>query len=225
MDRVFVFTYTADYRHSYIVTAVEVLTRLGERSKLFEVYVSEEVEEFNPEVLRNIDALLFLTSGEIPFTEKQKDLLISFVESGGGFIGIHNAAASMYSFTKYGEILGGYFHSHPWVQEAVFIVEDRKHPSTRHLPEKLKVFEEIYIFRNWIGRNRTRVLISLDTNSIDISKAPKDINDFPIAWCHSFGSGRVFYTAFGHTARRWREEWFQQHILGGIVWVLGREEI
>jgi len=36
----------------------------------------------------------------------------------------------------------------------LFIVEDRNHISTKHLPEKLKVFEEIYVFRNWIGEEQ-----------------------------------------------------------------------
>ena len=224
MHRVFVFTYSADYRHSYIVTAVEVLTRLGERSRLFEVYATEELEEFRRDRLRDFNALLFLTSGEVPFTEEQKELLIEFVESGGGFIGVHNATASLYSFTRYGEMLGAFFHSHPWIQEAVFIVEDRDHPSTRHLHERIRVFDEIYVFRNWIGRSRAKVLISLDTSSVDMSKAPKEVSEFPIAWCRSYGKGRVFYTAFGHPTYRWREEWFQKHLLGGIAWVLGIEE-
>jgi len=36
----------------------------------------------------------------------------------------------------------------------LFIVEDRNHTSTKHMPEKLKVFEEIYVFRNWIGEEQ-----------------------------------------------------------------------
>ncbi|MEM1541194.1 MAG: ThuA domain-containing protein [Ignisphaera sp.] len=223
MDKILVFTYTAGYRHSYITTAIEVLTRLGEKTNLFEVYATEDLEEFTNTTLNSSKAVLFLTSGDIPFSEEQKNLLIEFVESGGGFIGIHNAADTLYSYPRYGEMIGGYFHSHPWKQEAVFIVEDTNHPATKHLPKRFKAYEEIYVFRNWIGRNRARVLISLDTSSVDLSISSKDVRDYPMSWCHSYGDGRVFYTAFGHQVKRWREEWFQNHILGGIVWVLDKE--
>ncbi len=223
MRKLFVFTFSADYRHSYIVTAIEVLTRLGEKTRLFDVYATEEMADFNRNFLRNFDGVMFLISGDVPFSDEQKELLIDFVASGGGFVGVHNAAAALYSFARYGEMLGGYFHSHPWVQEALFIVEDQNHPSTRHLPRRFKAFEEIYLFKNWIGRNRTKVLISLDISSVDLSKAPKEIQDYPIAWCHRYGGGKVFYTAFGHLSSRWREEWFQKHVLGGIQWVLEKE--
>uniref|UniRef100_A0A7J3JPX6 ThuA domain-containing protein n=1 Tax=Ignisphaera aggregans TaxID=334771 RepID=A0A7J3JPX6_9CREN len=223
MDRILIFTYNAGYRHSYITTAVEILTKLGERTGIFEVYATEDLEEFNENTLNSFDVVVFLTSGEIPFSERQRNLFTEFIENGGGFIGVHNAADTLYSYTPYGEILGGYFHSHPWTQEAVFIVEDPHHPSTKHLSKSFKVYEEIYVFKNWIGRNRTNVLISLDTSSVDLSKSPKDAVEYPMAWCHSYRNGRVFYTAFGHQTKRWREEWFQKHILGGIAWVLNKE--
>ncbi|MEM1608597.1 MAG: ThuA domain-containing protein [Ignisphaera sp.] len=223
MSRILIFTYNAGYRHNYISTAIEVLTRLGEESRLFRAYATEDLEEFNLDVISGFSAILFLTSGEIPFSEKQKELLKNFVGGGGGFVGIHNAADTLYSYPPYGEMLGGYFHSHPWTQEAVFIVEDSKHPSTKHLPKTFRAFEEIYLFKNWLGREKTHVLISLDTTSVDMGKAPKEVSDYPIAWCHRYGGGKVFYTAFGHQTKRWREEWFQRHVLGGIAWVLDKE--
>lgn len=224
MDRVLVFTYTAGYRHSYITAAVEVLVKLGERSRLFDVYVSEDLEDIDRSSLRDFNALVFLTSGEIPFTEDQKNLIVEFVESGGGFIGVHNAADTLYSFDRYGEMLGGYFHSHPWIQRAVFIVEDQNHISTRHLPRNFEEFEEIYVFKKWIGADKTHMLIRLDPSSVDLTKMPSDAEKrLPMAWCHRYGDGRVFYTAFGHFTALWRKEWFQRHILGGILWALGLE--
>jgi len=219
MKKVFVFTYSAGYRHSYISTAIEVLTRLGIESKFFDVYVSEDIGDFNEDILSGVDALLFLTSGEIPFSERQKEMLIDFVRGGGGFIGVHNATDTLYTFPEYGEMIGGYFYMHPWTQEVYIVVEDHFHPATQHLPHIFKVFDEIYIFRNF-ARNKTHVLLKLDTNFIDMTKAPRDIDYFPLAWCHSYGSGKVFYTALGHFTYIWRSQWFQKHLLGGIKWVL-----
>ncbi|RLF18235.1 MAG: ThuA domain-containing protein [Thermoprotei archaeon] len=219
MDRLFVLTHSAGFRHSYLSTAIEVLTRLGERTGLFEVYATDECSELTPDMLSSCKAVLFMTSGNIPLSAEQRNALIEFVLNGGGFIGVHNAADTLYDFPKYGEMLGGYFHSHPWVQEVTVIVEDRDHPSTKHLPQRFRTLEEIYVFKNW-SRRRTHVLISLDINSVDLSKGPRKDKDYALAWCHMYGRGRVFYTAFGHFTKTWREEWFQKHLLGGIAWAM-----
>ncbi len=219
MSRILVLTHSAGFRHSYIPTAVEVLTRLGERTGSFEVYATDECRELTSDLLRSCSAVLFMTSGELPLSEGQKRALLEFVHEGGGFVGVHNASDTLYGFPEYGEMLGGYFNGHPWTQEVYVIVEDGSHPSTRHLPRRFKVFEEVYTFREW-SREKTHVLISLDASSVDLSKGNRADNDYALAWCHEYGRGRVFYTAFGHFPRLWREKWFQEHLLGGILWVM-----
>lgn len=222
MRRILTFTHSAGFRHSYIPTAVEVLVKLGERSGKFEVFATEEPVDFDPQQLKQYSAILFLTTGEPPFNEEQKRALIEFVRSGGGFVGVHNAADTFYSFKEYGEMLGGYFLAHPWTQVIRARVEDHDHPSTRHLPPAFETLEEVYTFKEW-DRSRTHVLISLDNSSVDLSKGTRPDNDYALAWCHSYGSGRVFYTAFGHFTWLWRQEWFQKHLLGGILWAMGLE--
>jgi type 1 glutamine amidotransferase len=221
--RLLILTHSAGFRHSYIPTAVEVLTKLGERSGEFEAFATDECSSIKAEGLREGDALLFITTGELPMDEAQKKAFIAFIKAGGAFIGIHNATDTFYKFPEYGEMLGGYFQGHPWTQEVWALVEDGSHPSTRHLPSRFKVKEEIYTFRDW-SRERTHVLISLDNTSVDLSKGTRSDHDYALAWCHNYGRGRVFYTAFGHFPQLWREEWFQKHILGGILWAMGRRE-
>ncbi|MCD6443397.1 ThuA domain-containing protein [Candidatus Bathyarchaeota archaeon] len=223
MSRLLVLTHSAGFRHNYLTTAVEVLTRMGERSGLFDVYATEDCSEVTCDLLETCSAVLFMTSGELPMSERQREALIKFVRDGGGFVGVHNATDTFYKYPEYGRMIGGYFNGHPWTQEVYVIVEDNTHPSTRHLPQRFKVLEEVYTFKDWI-RDRTHVLISLDNSSVDLSKGNREDNDYALAWCHSYGSGRVFYTAFGHFIKLWREEWFQKHLLGGILWVMRREE-
>ena len=222
-SRVLLFTHSAGYRHSHVTTAVEVIVKLGERSGRFEVFASEEPADLRPRSLKKYSAIIFITSGELPLSDEQKRALIGYVESGGGFVGIHSAADTLYSFEDYGKMLGGYFLSHPWTQEVEIIVEDQSHPSTRHLPPRFRTLEEVYTFRGW-SRDRTHVLLSLDTSSVDLSKGTRTDNDYALAWCHSYGSGRVFYTALGHFTSTWRREWLQRHLLGGILWAAGIEE-
>jgi len=220
--RVLLFTQTTGYRHSHISTAIEVLVKLGERSGLFEVLATEEPGDLDPRGIGEYAAVVFLTGGELQLTEEQVCSLIDFVRGGGGFVGVHSAAASLYSFREYGEMLGGYFLEHPWTQRVRVRVEDPSHPSTRHLPPSFEVYEEVYTFRDW-SRSRTHVLISLDPSSVDLSRGTRPDHDYALAWCHGYGRGRVFYTAFGHFTQLWREEWFQRHLLGGLLWAMGLE--
>ena len=46
--------------------------------------------------------------------------------------------------------------------------------------------------------------------------------DLPLAWAKNYGQGRVFYTALGHREEVWENSLYQQHVLGGIRWVLRR---
>ena len=218
--QLFVLTHSAGFRHSYITTAVEILTRLGESTGLFRVYATEGCKELRPRGLGEGSALMFLTTGELPLTPDQKEGLIEFVKAGGGFVGVHNATDTLYGFEGYGDMLGGYFQGHPWTQEVQVIVEDRTHPSTRHLPSKFKVVEEVYTHKKW-SCSRTRVLIRLDNSSVDLTKGTRSDEDYALTWCHGYGHGRVFYTGFGHFNSLWREEWFQKHILGGVACAMG----
>ncbi len=218
MKKIIFLTHSAGFRHDYLPIAAEVLKKIGEKSGLFDISHTEDCSVINSENLSNIDALIFATTGELPMSDNQKSALIEFVRNGKGFLGIHNATDTFYNFPEYGEMIGGYFNGHPWKGEVYVIVEDQNHPATRHLPRRFKVKEEIYTFRNW-DRNKTHVLISLDTSSVDLSKGNRPDNDYALAWCHYYGKGRVFYTAFGHFKELWYEEWFQKHLLGALRWI------
>jgi len=62
--------------------------------------------------------------------------------------------------------------------------------------------------------------MSLDVTSVDLTK--KGVNrtdkDFATAWTRNYGKGRVFYTALGHREEVWKDERFQQHLVGGLRW-------
>ncbi|MDG6947286.1 MAG: ThuA domain-containing protein [Nitrososphaerota archaeon] len=210
-------THSAGFKHDYLPAAVEAVRRLAATRRELEVTCTEDCSVINAERLERASVVLFATTGELPMTPAQRGALLDFVREGGGFVGVHNAADTFYTFGDYGSMLGGYFNGHPWTQEVRIKVEDRAYPSTRHLPATLRVREEVYTFKNW-SRRKTHVLISLDTGSVDLAKGNRDDNDYALSWCHRYGEGRVFYTAFGHFKERWAEEWFTTHLWGGILW-------
>ena len=65
--------------------------------------------------------------------------------------------------------------------------------------------------------------MSLDSNSVDLNKAAvhRTDKDFALAWWRNYGNGRVFYTALGHRPEVWKDERFQQHLLGAFRWATG----
>ena len=223
MKKLLMLTHSAGFKHDYLPTASEVVKALGQKSGLFEVHATEDCSVLNKKDLGKFDAVLFATTGELPISEEQKKEFLEAIEAGKAFIGVHNATDTFYEFADYGKMIGGYFQGHPWTQEVLANVEDRTHPSTRHLPESIKAKEEIYTFKEW-SRDKTHVLISLDNSSVDLSKGTRADNDYAICWWHTFGKARVFYTGFGHFIELWHEEWFQKHLLNGILWAMRQME-
>ncbi len=223
VKKLLMLTHSAGFRHDYLPTAQEVVQSLGEKSRVFEVYATEDCAVLNGRDLKGFDAVLFATTGELPISDQQKAEFINAVKAGKTFIGIHNATDTFYKFADYGKMIGGYFQAHPWTQEAVFKVEDQAHPATRHLQASFKVKEEIYTFKEW-SREKTHVLISLDNRSVDLSKGTRPDNDYAMSWCHTYGKARVFYTGFGHFKELWHEKWFQEHLLNGILWAMKLKE-
>jgi type 1 glutamine amidotransferase len=203
-----------------------------------------------PEYLAQFDGVMMMTNGNLPFTDAQKKHLLDFVRSGKGFIGAHCASLTFYNYPEFGEMLGGYFQRNlPQGTIAVLKVEDTRHPATKMLGGSWPLVDEFYVFGSapWndskpndnidvlfknkiplgFSRDRVKVLLSLDTNSMDMSKQPNLVKggDYPQAWTREYGKGRSFYTSLGHRDDIWSgDPVFRAHINGGIRWALGLEQ-
>lgn len=204
--------HSAGYEHSYLPDAEVALKQLGTKNG-WSVTTTHQLSRINAENLAKLDVVVFATTGELAFDADQKKALLEFVQSGKGFFGIHNATDTCYNWPEYGEMIGGYFNGHPWTQEVQIVVEDPDHPATRMLDAQFRVFDEIYVHRNW-DRSKTHVLLRLDNESVDLSRGNRDDHDYAMAWCHNYGEGRVIYTALGHPDALWHEPWFVDHIEG-----------
>ena len=99
-------------------------------------------------------------------------------------------------------------------------VDDRTHPTTRHLPESMTFKEEIYQFKEFNPGN-VKVLASLDTTKTDMKRNGVKASSFPLVWYRNYGKGRVYYTALGHRPDIWTSEWYQTLIVQAIKWGLG----
>jgi len=205
-------TTTFGFRHDSIATAQQVVGDLAMRTGEFTVTITEDLSTISEQRLAQTSVLLFaLTTGELPLSDAQKAAIVAFVNNGGGFIGVHSAADTLYDWPDYGRIVGAYFKEHPWTQEASVNVEDRSHPITSSLGASFRLLDEYYTFRQ-NPRPSVHVLLSLDPASVGAT------GDYPLAWAQTIGRGRSYYNALGHFDSTWRDAGFQTQIRNAIRW-------
>ena len=253
-------TTSTSFRHSSIPTAEKVLGQLAKESGVFTVdYARVEpgdpqfktadgkldkakfdaavkqvlAEKMSPAALANYDAVVFAnTTGDLPLPDPQA--FLDWIKSGKGFVGMHSASDTFHHFQPFIEMLGGEFKTHDKDQVQVEAInQDQDCPACRHLGATWKVFDEIYLFKNF-ERTNVHGLLGLDKHPNN--KTP---GDYPISWCKEYGKGRVFYTSLGHREDVWDANTppgferknpkevalaYQQHILNGIKWAIGLEQ-
>jgi uncharacterized protein len=170
------------------------------------------------------DAVVFYTNGETEMTPEQKRDLLAFVhDDGKGFVAVHTATASFYSWPEYGELVGGYFENHPWnVFDAPVIVEQPEFPAVKQWPRELMLRDEMYQYRTPYSRGSVDVLARLDERKLDLSNknVKRTDRDFPVTWVKHYGKGRVFSSTLGHSDQAWDDPRVQSMYLEGIKWVL-----
>ncbi len=218
--KVLVFSRTMGFRHDSIEEGQLAIKRLG-REHGFNVFVTEDPTLFKEDFLSTFSAVIFLnTTGDV-LDNAQQAAFERFIQAGGGFVGVHSAADTEYDWAWYGQLAGGYFHSHPQIQEAQMDVLDDNHPSTEKLGAKrLARTDEWYNYKSF--NKDVNVLVKLDESSYQGGNMN---GDHPISWSHEFDGGRAFYTGWGHTKESYNEETFLKHLLGGINWAIGKNKL
>ncbi len=220
--RLLYLTMSAGFKHDVIPFSREIVKQIGEKSGAFETDFADDVTPFTAENLRNYDAVMFYTTGELPFTDVQKQILMEYLAAGHGFVGVHSATDTCYNWGAYGQMLGGYFDGHPWHQMVTVDVSDPDDKITKFLGKSFQLNDEIYQIDDFEAPS-TRVLLHLDPLSVDRTKpgAHTRYYNWPLAWTRRWGRGRVFYNALGHEKAVWESDWFQQLMLNGIKWSMG----
>jgi uncharacterized protein len=225
--RILYVTATYGYRHDSIAASVQVMQDLANQSGgVFEVVNTEDVSQINAANLSNFNAIYFFTSGELPLNDQQKADLLDFVRQGKGFGGSHSATDTFYTWPEYGEMIGAYFDGHPWTQQAAVNVNDPDNPIVAHMAPSFSTLEEYYQFRDF-SRDNVRVLLSLDTSSVDLNAddVHRPDGDFVLAWMRRYGQGRVFYSAFGHFDESFQQPMMREMLRNALLWLTGEVEI
>lgn len=219
LESVLLFTRTTGFRHDSIEPGVTAIQRLGQQNG-FAVERTEQPADFNDERLARYDVVVWLNTDSEVLNDPARRAFERYIRAGGGWVGVHAAAASEYGWAWYGQLLGGaaYFLGHPAVQPARVQVEIADHASTAHLQQSFTLTDEWYSFRT-NPRSSVQVLMTLAENSYGVGDLA--MGDHPIAWYHEFDGGRAWYTALGHPGSLYSDPVFTGHLLGGIRWAAG----
>ena len=111
--RVLYLTQSAAFPHPVLPHSEEVLTRLAAESDQFDLTVLHDASVLTGSALKQYDAVVFFTTGELPMNTGQRAALLSYVRAGGGFVGVHSATDTFYEWPGYLALVGGYFDGHP----------------------------------------------------------------------------------------------------------------
>ncbi len=225
---ILVFSKTNAFRHEEAIPVANALFEQMAADNGWGYFQTENGAAFSPEILARFDAVVFNNvSGDV-FTSDQRAAFQSFLEAGGGYVGIH--AAGDNSHEAWGwymtDIIGTLFTGHPMdpqFQQATVRIEDRTHPATDHLQPEWVRTDEWYSFdrspRDVPGVN---VLATLDERTYDpgsfFGTELAMGADHPIIWWRCAGKGRVLYSALGHTAESYAEAEYVALLQDAIGW-------
>ncbi|MBY0433382.1 MAG: ThuA domain-containing protein, partial [Cyclobacteriaceae bacterium] len=216
--RILVFTKTKGYRHESIEAGKDAIFKLGLKNN-FDVDTTENANAFTDANLQKYKAVVFLsTTGDVLNANQQTDFQ-RFIQAGGGYMGIHAAADCEYEWLWYGKLVGGYFKSHPQIQEAI-VRKAKPDALTEGLPDEWKRTDEWYNYKT-ISPD-INVLYTLDETSY---KGGENGSTHPIAWYHEFDGGRAFYAGMGHTKESFSDSLYLVHIEKGISYAIGNQKL
>ncbi len=231
--KVLVFSRCEGFRHEAAVKACcETLAQEAGKGR-YKVDFTNEYDALTIDNLLRYKALVLNNTTALKTKDHPKiaPAICSFVRWGGGLCALHAAADNFNDAPEGSYLVGGIFCGHPWLGGGTwaFKVEDRANPvcaAFKGFPDgKFKRSDEIYQQGSpFYDRAKLHVLVSLDMSDPETSSASGQIRtdkDNAVSWIRRYGSGRVFYTSFGHDHRAWKAPDTRAHMLAGLDYTLG----
>ena len=153
------------------------------------------------------DSVLFYTDvGEL--TDAQENGLLTYIKRGGGFFGLHTAAASFHEANGYHEMLNAFLLGHSKYMDFTVNIINVDHEITRGLSDFV-VTDELYYVKH--DPSKSHHLMQAYDPTCDETHV--------MAFHHTYGDGRVFYFALGHDMAALENPNFQETIRRGVLWV------
>ena len=201
------------------IEAIERIGLSGPVEQRYEVEATDNASVFTDGPrLGTFNAIVFLTGGGDVLDPEQEAGLETYMEAGGGFVGVHDAARA----EPYSDWFTGLVGARPAatsptaVQRATVEVGDRRHPATKDLPVQWKRPDR---WLNWVKNPSGEVhTVARVRESTYQPGASANGWDHPVSWCRDYDGGRSFYTAMGGTVSSYDETDFRTHLRGALLW-------
>ncbi len=201
-----IFVGTEGRYHDHVGNGQYLTTMLNDTDNI-EADFSRDYDVLVSDGLDTYQTVLFYTDvGK--FTAAQEAGLLNYIRSGGGFFGLHTAAASFRESAPYHDMLNGFFNGHSPYMDFTVNVNDSGHPITKGLTD-FEVKDELYYLKH--NPDTSHHLMQAYDNTKDETHV--------MAFHHTYGEGRVFYFALGHDMVVLENPSFQEVIRRGVLWV------
>ncbi|MDE3167035.1 MAG: ThuA domain-containing protein [Acidobacteriota bacterium] len=214
------------YVHDNIEDSVRAIRKMGGEGG-FDVDVTVDPNFFTPKTLAQYRAIVFANTNNEAFdNDIQRDAFKHYIESGGGFVGIHSASGSERNWPYFWSVIGGRFLYHPKLQPFTVRVVDAAHPAVRGLPATFEWEDECYHLE-YLNPDLHPLLVTDPAKLDDKDRARHPFglvgHDLPLSWTLQVDGGREFYTALGHKKEHYANPILYRHILDGIRWAMNLE--
>jgi len=166
------------------------------------------IDDLNDATLAKYDGLMVYANYDT-ISKSQAEALLNYVKSGKGFIPVHCASFCFRNNDEVVKLIGGQFSTHQTGTFGMTVV-DKKHP----------VMKGVTPFTTW---DETYVHTKINKDIHVITERVEGEHHEPYTWTNTYGKGRVFYTAYGHDERTWKNPDFLKLLENGIIWAVGKK--
>lgn len=148
---------------------------------------------------------------QFSLSQSGQEAIRSFVERGGGLLGLHTASICFDDWPEWGSILGGAWDwgrsFHPELGTVDVKVSPSGHPIVAGIDD-FAVEDEIYHY------------LALESDIKPLLTAQAELEDGPqtLCWARDFGQGRVVYDSLAHDANSVRHPTHQRILKRSALW-------
>ncbi|MDB5287730.1 MAG: ThuA protein [Mucilaginibacter sp.] len=201
--------------------AIKFYTKMA-AEKNFAFDTSTNWENLNDENLKNYQVVIWVN--EFPHNEEERRSFEKYMENGGSWLGFHVSGYNdkYTNWPWFVKFMGGaVFYNNNWPPlPAKLIVDDNKHPVTRHLPQKyIAPINEWYGWKPNPRENKdVKVLVTLSPANYPLGK--KDIirsGDIPVVWTNT--RYRMLYINMGHGDQIFNSKKQNQMFEDALLWL------
>lgn len=219
------------YVHDNIPYAVKCIQKLAKEHG-FHVDVSDTPAVFTESNLKQYTLLIFpSTNNDVFHTDEQRLTFRRYIQSGGGFVGLHSVTGTERNWKWFKMMVGGSFSWHAKNQKFNVKVIEPSHVSMQGIPKLWERKDECYFAKELYPG--TKVLMAHDVTSLDWN-TPDSVKIrqfsapfaelYPAVWYHNFDGGNIWITALGHDKENYEDPMYVKHIFQGITFIANQSK-